>query len=106
MINIQFYEDEQGYFKAETDAQYRLLGQYLETEIQGVAEVCQDLLETIKELEQGDRTQIEGVGNGYGLKLTTESATIWSEFTETELTLEISLADFQQALEGCLKFLQ
>ena len=104
MINIKFYRDQEGYFQADTDPQYQLLSQYFETEVQGVAEVCQDLLETIKEIEIGDRTSLEGVGNAYGLKLTAKTANIWSEYTETELKLELPLADFKQALESCYKF--
>ena len=106
MINIKFYEDNEGYFKADTDGQYRLLGQYLETEDQGVAAICEDLLETIKEIELGDRSQLEGVGNAYGLKITSQGVTIWNEFTEIEQILDLSLSDFQQALENCLIFLQ
>lgn len=103
MINIKFYEDAEGYFKADTDPDYLLLGQYFESEIQGIAEVCEDVLNGINEIELGDRTLIEGVGNGYGLRLTAITATIWSEFTETELVLEIPLADFKQVMEKCLK---
>lgn len=103
MINIKFYEDAEGYFKADTDPAYRLLGEYFESEIQGIASICEDVLKAITEIEIGDRPLIEGVGNGYGLRLTATTATIWSEFTEIELTLEISLSDFKQALEDCRK---
>ncbi|BBC24202.1 YacL family protein [Pseudanabaena sp. ABRG5-3] len=106
MINIHFYQDEDGYFKADTDAQYLLLGQYFETEVQGIVGVCVDLLETIQEIEMGDRTELEGIGNAYGLKITSKSVTIWNEFSETEQTLDIPLSDFKQALENCLIFLQ
>ena len=104
MINIKFYQDQEGYFKADTEPQYQLLSQYFESEIQGVAAICEELLAAIKEIESGDRIQLEGIGNGLGLKLTAETATIWSEFTETQLTLELSLADFKQALESCREF--
>jgi len=106
MINIQFYRDAEGYFKADTDAQYLLLGQYFETEVQGVIGVCTDLLETIQEIAIGDRTELEGVGNAYGLKINSKRVTIWNEFAETEQTLDIPLSDFKQALENCLIFLQ
>jgi uncharacterized protein YacL (UPF0231 family) len=104
MINIRFYQDQEGYFKADAEPQYQLLSQYFESEIQGIAAICEELLAAIKEIESGDRPKIEGIGNGLGLKLTAETATIWSEFTETQLTLELSLADFKQALESCCKF--
>jgi uncharacterized protein YacL (UPF0231 family) len=106
MINVKFYEDQEGYFKVDIDEQYQLIGQYFETEVQGIYGVCQDLLEAIKEIKTGDRTELEGVGNAYGLKLTIDTVTIWNEFSETELILEISLADFTQALENCVVFLQ
>ena len=106
MINIKFYRDLEGYFKAGLDDKYRLLGQYFESEVQGIAEVCQDLLDAIKELELGDRTSLEGVGNALGLNLTSERAIIWTEFTESEQTLELPLTDFKQALVDCLAFLQ
>ncbi len=104
MINIKFYYDKDNYFKADTQPQYLPLSQYFESEIQGVAAICEDLLAMIKEIEKGDRTLIEGLGNGHGLRLTSDKVTIWSEFTETKSTLEISLADFKQALKDCLKF--
>lgn len=106
MINIKFYKDKEGYFKADTDAYYLLLGQYFETEVQGIAEVCEDLLEIIQEIEIGDRTELEGVGNAYGLKIASKKVTIWNEFAETKQTLDIPLSDFKQALENCLIFLQ
>ena len=104
MINVKFYEDQEGYFKVDIEEQYQLLREYFETEVQGVSEVCQDLLEAIKEITKGDRAELEGVGNAYGLKLTIDTVTIWNEFSETELILEISLADFTQALENCVFF--
>ena len=104
MINVKFYEDQEGYFKVDIEEQYQLLREYFETEVQGVSEVCQDLLEAIKEITKGDRAELEGVGNAYGLKLTIDTVTIWNEFSETELILEISLADFTQALENCFFF--
>ncbi len=104
MINIKFYYDKDNYFKADTHPQYLLLSQYFESEIQGIAAICEDLLAMIKEIEKGDRALIEGLGNGHGLRLTLDTATIWSEFTEPKLTLEISLADFKKTLEECLKF--
>ncbi|WP_271252955.1 YacL family protein [Pseudanabaena sp. Chao 1811] len=106
MINIQFYRDAEGYFKADTDAQYLLLGQYFETEVQGVIGVCADLLETIQEIEIGDRNGLEGVGNAYGLKINSTRVTIWNEFAENEQTLDIPLSDFKQVLENCYIFLQ
>jgi hypothetical protein len=105
MITIKFYYDKEGYFKADTEPQYLLLSQYFESEIQGVPTICQDLLTMIKEIATGDRLEIEGIGNGHGLKLTPEQAIIWSEFTDIKAKLEISLDDFKQALENCLNFL-
>ena len=106
MINIKFYRDAKGYFKADTESQYQLLSQYFQSEVQGVAAVCVDLLGTIAEIEIGDRIQLEGIGNAYGLKLTADRAMLWNEFSEAELTLELTLVEFKQALEDCLKFLQ
>ncbi len=106
MINIKFYRDAEGYFKADTEPQYQLLCQYFQSEVQGVAAVCEDLLVTIAEIEIGDRSLLEGVGNACGLRLTADRALLWNEFSEAELTLELSLAEFKQALEDCLSFLR
>ena len=106
MINIKFYRDAEGYFKADTEPKYQLLSQYFQSEVQGVAAVCEDLLVAIAEIEIGDRTSLEGVGNGCGLELTADLAMIWNEFSENELILKLSLAEFKQTLEDCLKFLQ
>jgi hypothetical protein len=106
MINIKFYRDAEGYFKADTEPKYQLLSQYFQSEVQGVAAVCEDLLVAIAEIEIGDRTSLEGVGNACGLELTADRAMIWNEFSETDQTLELSLAEFKQTLEDCLNFLQ
>ncbi len=106
MINIKFYRDAEGYFKVDTEPKYQLLSQYFQSEVQGVAAVCEDLLVAIAEIEIGDRTSLEGVGNGCGLELTADRAMIWNEFSEAELILKLSLSDFKQTLEDCLKFLQ
>jgi uncharacterized protein YacL (UPF0231 family) len=105
MINIKFYRDAEGYFKADTEPQYQLLSQYFQSEVQGVAAVCDDLLVAIAEIEIGDRNLLEGIGNAYGLEITSKGVEIWSEFTEIEQTLELSLSEFKQALEHCLNFL-
>jgi len=104
MINIKFHRDEKGYFKADTEPQYQLLSQYLESEIQGVTAICAEVLAIIQEIESGDRYQAEGIGNAHGLKITPKTVKIWSEYTETELSLELPIADFKQALESCYKF--
>ena len=106
MINIKFYRDAEGYFKVDTEPKYQLLSQYFQSEVQGVAAVCEDLLVAIAEIEIGDRTSLEGVGNGCGLELTADRAMIWNEFSEAELILKLSLSDFKQTLEDCLKFIQ
>ncbi len=106
MINIKFYRDAEGYFKVDTEPKYQLLSQYFQSEVQGVAAVCEDLLVAIAEIEIGDRTLLEGIGNTCGLRLASERALIWNEFSETELTLELSLAEFKQTLEDCLNFLR
>ena len=104
MINIKFYRDREGYFKADSNAKYQLLSQYFESEVQGVAAICEELLATIKEIEMGDRSELEGIGNAHGLKITAENVILWNEFSNSELTLDISLVDFKQALKDCLKF--
>ena len=106
MINIKFYRDEEGYFKADTEPKYQLLSQYFQSEVQGVAAICEDLLVTIAEIEIGDRIELEGVGNTCGLELTAERALLWNEFSEAELILKLPLAEFKQALEDCLSFLR
>ncbi len=106
MINIRFYRDVEGYFKADTEPQYQLLSQYFQSEVQGVGAVCDDLLVAIAEIEIGDRNLLEGIGNAYGLKLTADRVTLWNEFSETKRTLELSLAEFKQALADCLNFLR
>ena len=106
MINIKFYRDAEGYFKADTEPKYQLLSQYFQSEVQGVGAVCDDLLVAIAEIEIGDRNLLEGVGNAHGLKLTADRAVLWNEFSQTERTLELSLAEFKQALEDCLSFLR
>ena len=102
MINIKFYRDQNGYFKADTDVEYSLLSQYLESEIQGIPEVCQEVLEEIAEIENGALVKSEGVGNAIGLKITAQQVILWDEFAETTQELAMSLKDFQQVLENCL----
>ncbi|PZU98279.1 MAG: hypothetical protein DCE90_03935 [Pseudanabaena sp.] len=101
MINIKFYQDQDGYFKAEADDQYSLLSQYFESEIQGIPEVCRELLNHIQNIESGNNTEIVGIGNAIGLKITLNEVTLWDEFSETDKELTISLIDFKLILENC-----
>ncbi len=102
MINIKFYRDQDGYFKADADAEYLLLSQYFESEIQGIPEVCQEMLNEVQEIASGTLVKIEGVGNAIGIKVTGQQVILWDEFAETQRELTITLRDFQQLLESCL----
>ena len=105
-FDLDFYMDSEGYAKVKTTPKYALLGQYLESEIQGIAAICQDLLVAIADIERGDRAEVQGVGNGYGLAITLDKATIWSEFTEPQMFLELPLEMFKRSLQAHLNFLE
>lgn len=72
--------------------------------------ICQELLATIADIEKGDRAAIEsemqGVGNGYGLAISDDKVTIWSEFTNPQVSLELPLAVFKRSLQTYLIFLE
>lgn len=102
MINIQFYQDQDGYFKADADVEYALLSQYFESEVQGIPEVCQDLLDAIQEIEDGTLVELAGIGNAIGLKVTGQQVILWDEFAESPQELAIALKDFRKLLENCL----
>jgi hypothetical protein len=105
-FNLDFYIDAEGYFKVKTAPEYALLADYLESEIQGLAVICEDLMAKIADIESGDRAETQGVGNGYGLAIALGKATIWSEFTEPQVFLELPLDVFKRSLQTCLSFLK
>jgi len=109
-INLEFYVDAGGYVQVNTAPAYAMLGHYLASEIQGIAVICQELLAMIADIENGDRSAIEsemhGVGNGYGLAISDDKVTIWSEFTNPQVSLELPLAVFKRSLQTYMNFLE
>ena len=104
-LYLDFYIDAEGYVKVKTAPEYALLAHYLESEIQGLEVICEDLLAKITDIERGDHAEMQGVGNGYGLAIVLDKATIWSEFTEPQVFLELPLDLFKRSLQDYLSFL-
>jgi uncharacterized protein YacL (UPF0231 family) len=93
----RFYRDANGDLRAGTGRDQRLLGRFLESDIQGSVEMCSEVLEALADIAAGDRKRLKMTGNAHTLVLSKRLARIRPEFgSGPELVL--TPAELRQAL--------
>jgi uncharacterized protein YacL (UPF0231 family) len=101
----RFYRDAQGDLKAETGRERRLLGRFLEADIQGSNAMCDEVLSALDDIAAGRGARWQMTGNAHTLILSKRRARIHAEFgRSTDLLL--SPAALRQALLEWKKFCQ
>jgi hypothetical protein len=75
------FRDPEGILHAEFPQDMRLLGRYLEADVQGSIELCDAALKAVDEVASGRRKRRELTGNAHTLALTAQKARITPEFS-------------------------
>lgn len=92
-----FYRDDQGDLRAETGRAQRLLGRFLETDIQGSRGLLDDALNALDDIAAGRRKRWQMTGNAHTLTLSKRRVRIHAEFGRSA-DLVLSPAVLRQAL--------
>lgn len=104
-MNMKFYFDSNGDPRTQCPAGYDLLGQFLESDIQGSIAFCQEILDKVEEITSGKIDYWEVTGNAHTLVLSPGSACIESLFDDTSESLKIQTVQLKKVLEDWMAFL-
>lgn len=108
MVGIEYYRDEAGNARARGLADYGVLIDYLESDVQGSTTTAREILEGIDRVSSGQEKSWELTGNAYTLSLSPERATIVFETIEEddEPPKTYSLEDLREGVKGWLELLE
>jgi hypothetical protein len=93
----RFYRDAKGDFRAKTGCDQRLLGRFLETDMQGSSGLCDSVLAALDDIAAGRSKRWQITGNAHTLVLSKRRARIQPEFGPGP-DLVLSPAELRQAL--------
>lgn len=93
----RFYRDAKGDLRAETDRSQRLLGRFLEAEMQGSIGMCDEVLAALDDIAAGRSKRRQINGNAHTLILSKRRARIQAEFGRSP-DLVLTPAELRQAL--------
>ena len=93
----KFYRDAEGDPRAETGRDHRLLGRFLEADIQGSRGICDEVLSTLDDIAAGRRTSWQMTGNAHTLTIGKRRARIHAESGRSR-DLILSPAALRQAI--------
>jgi hypothetical protein len=93
----RFYRDAKGDYRIETGRDQRLLGRFLESDIQGSVGMCDDVLAALDDIVAGRSKRRQMTGNAHTLVLSKRRARIHAEFT-SDPDLILSPAELRQAI--------
>lgn len=102
----RFFRDAHGDLKAETGRARRLLGRFLEADIQGSKGMCDEVLAVLDDIAAGRRRRWRMTGNAYTLTVGKRRARIHAEFGRSAdlvlpaSDLRLALLDWQELLEN------
>ncbi|MBN2399450.1 MAG: YacL family protein [Candidatus Aminicenantes bacterium] len=94
----RFYRDANGDPRAKTGRDQRLLGRFLETDVQGSKGICEELLTALGDIAAGHRKHFKMTGNAHTLILNKRLARIRPEFGSGP-DLVLAPAELRQALQ-------
>ncbi len=93
----RFYRDASGDPRAKTGRDQRLLGRFLEADVQGSKEICEELLTALDDIAAGRRKRLKMTGNAHSLVINKRLARIRPEFGSGP-DLVLPPAELRQAL--------
>jgi uncharacterized protein YacL (UPF0231 family) len=97
-MKARFYIDESGSPRAECENSFELLGNFLESDVQGSAAYCEEILKMIDHVSIGKPKKWRSTGNAHTITLTPEEVCIEAEFDDAHTPLRLSLDMLKTAL--------
>ena len=105
-MQLDCYWDTDGDPRVRYSPAQALLAHFLESDIQGSLELCQDILQAIGKVETGQLETWEQTGNAHTVNLTAKEACIEAEFDSKAQPCRLTLQEMREALGGWRAFLQ
>ena len=96
-MSQRFFRDARGDLRAETGRDQRLLGRFLEADIQGSNGMCDEVLSALDDIAAGRRKRRQMTGNAHTLTISKRRARIHAEFGRAS-DLLLTPAELRQAL--------
>jgi hypothetical protein len=84
--------------RVEYQSANEVLGWKLEQDVQVSATTCDELLRICDEIENGNRNDWEGSGNGRTVSIAGDGVTIENEFSDTAQACAVSIDEFRTAV--------
>ncbi len=100
-----FYRDSRGDPRAEFESPYELLGLFLESDIQGSASICDEILGKIDEIFAGKIKEWQQTGNAHTIILSRHDACIKAEFGNVQEPCRLTIERFKRAVSDWKSFL-
>lgn len=104
-MEINFYFDENGDPRVRSDEDGALLGQYLESDVQGSQAIAMQILEKMREVGDNLLESWEITGNAHILSFNPGEACITPLFNEPQEPLTLPLFQLELILNNWLNFL-
>jgi uncharacterized protein YacL (UPF0231 family) len=98
-MSYRFYRDDDGVPRAETARGERLLGRFLESDMQGSVGMCDEVLDVLDDIAAGRRQRWQRTGNAHTIFISKRRARIQAEFGRA-VDLVLTPAELRQALLG------
>ena len=105
-MKIKLYHDVHDFPRAEVETPHKVLGWFLEQDVQSSISWCRELIELIEHIESGRESHWEGTGNAHTLILTGNGVRIENEYVDPPQSCALSLHAFKRAVKEWLKFIQ
>lgn len=103
VMQVILFRDDKNYPRVKTPKSFKLLGSFLESEIQNDRKYGEEIIRVIDEIKNGQISEWEETGNAHTLILMPEKAKIENEFTNE--MCELYLDDLRQSILDWLAFI-
>jgi uncharacterized protein YacL (UPF0231 family) len=102
---IRCYLDKFGICRVDTLGKHQNIGDFLEGDIQGSVNACQEMLEIVQSVAEGKQSEWCGTGNAQTVTIKPGGVTIECIWDESSGVAELSLDDFRECLTEWLAFI-
>lgn len=103
---MRLYIDDHGARRAEVASPHALLGWFLEQDVQSSPPSCEDYLDAVRQVREGQLPAWSGTGNAHTVHITPARVRIETEFADPPASCELELQEFETALRAWLQFVK
>ncbi len=105
-MEIELYQDSDGYPRAKTTPDNKAISWYLEGDVQSNPQWINELIRLIDLVKAGNIPYWQGTGNAFTLILASDKARVESEFATPPITTELSLDELREILTAWLSLIE